>query len=161
MSNTTSTIHNPTTWSDHDFLAFEGFVSKVHWEHSYSYAVENYPPEFESPELQALADDPAKLRTLYLENRQKVEDWYDQVGGQRACDLHNDHVDEERRRRRDACLFGIRCTDGFVITAETQEGRDRTAADLLAHKDQQGWRAPTALLAREVPGGEWTEVRAV
>lgn len=151
-------IQNPTTWSDFDFLEFEAFVSKVENE-GFSYAAENYGPNFEAPELQAIASDLGQLRTLYIENEAKVDDWYAAVGGERACDLHNAHVDEERRRREDARLFGIRCTDGFVITSESEEGRDRTAAYLLAQADKQGLRRAAVLLRRDEPGGEWTEER--
>jgi hypothetical protein len=96
-------IQNPTAWSDYDFLEFEAFVSKVENE-GFTYAAEEYTPEFESPELQAIADDLGALRRLYLEHEAKVDDWYTQVGGERACDLHNAHVDEARQRRRAARL---------------------------------------------------------
>jgi hypothetical protein len=156
----TTNIENPTDWSDYDFLEFEGFVHKVRWEGSYRYAAENYGPEFESPELQAIADDPAKLRVLYRENRQKVEDWYETVGGERACDLHNAHVDEERQRSRDACLWGIRCTDGYVIHHATEEERADSDAFLRAHQDgPASYRMPEVLLHRDIPGGEWVEER--
>lgn len=153
-----SDIQNPTTWSDFDFLEFEAFVSKVENE-GFTYAAENYGPNFESPELQAIADDLGALRTLYVENEAKVDAWWSTVGGERACDLHNAHVDEERQRREDARLFGIRCTDGFVITSDSEESRDRTAAVLLKRKGQQGLRVPAALLRRDTPGGEWTDER--
>ncbi|MFG2970854.1 hypothetical protein ACGFZS_47055 [Streptomyces sp. NPDC048288] len=156
----TTNIQNPTDWSDYDFLEFEGFVHKVQWEGSYSYAVENYGPRFESSKLQAIADDPAKLRALYRENRQKVEDWRETVGGERACDLHNAHVDEERQRRQDACLWGIRCTDGYVIHYASQEDRDNSDAFLRANQGGRAkYRMPEALLHRDAPGGEWTEER--
>jgi hypothetical protein len=153
-------INNPTDWSDFDFLEFEAFVSKVANE-GFTYAAENYGPNFESPELQTIADDHGTLRTLYVENEAKVDAWWIAVGGERACDLHNAHVDEERQRREDARLFGIRCTDGFVITSESQEGRDRTVAYLLAQADKQGLRRPAALLRRDVPGGEWADEQLV
>jgi hypothetical protein len=150
-------IQNPTDWSDFDFLEFEAFVSKVENE-GFTYAAENYGPNFESPELQAIADDLGALRTLYVENEAKVDAWWSTVGGERACDLHNDHVDEERQRREDARLFGIRCTDGYVITEDSEESRDRTVAYLLEN-DGKGWRVPQTLLRRETPGGEWTDER--
>ncbi|MBP5870889.1 hypothetical protein QBB33_34895 [Streptomyces scabiei] len=154
---TSNDIHNPTDWTDFDFLEFEAFVSKVENE-GFTYAAENYGPHFESPELQAIAADLGALRTLYVENEAKVDDWYAKVGPERACDLHNAHVDEERQRREDARLFGIRCTDGYVITYDTAEGRDSYAAYLLANQDK-GWRVPAVLLHRDVPGGEWTDER--
>jgi hypothetical protein len=98
------------------------------------------------------------LRTLYVENEDKVESWWLLVGSERACDLHNAHVDEERKRREDARLFGIRCTDGHVITYDTAEGRDSYSAYMLDNQGE-GRRAPAALLVRDVPGGEWTEER--
>jgi len=150
----TTDIQNPTAWSDFDFLEFEAFVSKVENE-GFAYAAENYGPNFESPELQAIAADFGQLRALYLENEAKVDDWYTQVGGERACDLHNAHVDEERQRREDARLFGIRCTDGFVLTKDSEEDRERTVAYLLENRSK-GWRVPETLLRRDTPGGEWT-----
>ena len=156
-------IQNPTDLSDYDFLAFEGFVHKVQWEGSYSYAAENYAPRFESPEMQAIADDPDRLYAFYRENRGKVEAWYEVVGAQRACDLHNAHIDEERKRRNDACLWGVRCTDGHVIHERTREGRDNLAASLVEQRNNAAdrfkshIRVPAALLHRDVPGGEWTE----
>jgi hypothetical protein len=158
MSETTS-IQNPTDWSDYDFLEFECFVSKVNSE-GFTYAAENYGPNFEAPDLQAIADDMGALRTLYVENEDKVDTWYEAVGGERACDLHNAHVDEERQRREDARLFGIRCTDGFILTKDSEEDRERTVTYLLENKGK-GWRVPAVLLAREVAGGEWTEVATV
>jgi hypothetical protein len=151
----TASIHNPTTWSDYDFLEFEGFVSKVENE-GFTYAAENYGPNFESPELQAAAADLGSLRRLYLDNEAKVDAWYEQVGGERACNLHNDHVDEARQRREDARLFGFRCTDGYVITHDTEADRDQSAAYLLENQDK-GWRVPQTLLRRDTPGGDWTD----
>jgi hypothetical protein len=148
-------INNPTDWSDFDFLEFEAFVSKVENE-GFTYAAENYGPNFEAPELQAIAGDLGRLRTLYVENEAKVDDWYAAVGGERACDLHNAHVDEERQRREDARLFGIRCTDGYVITEDSEESRDHMAAYLLDNQEK-GMRVPAALLRRDTPGGEWTD----
>lgn len=152
-----SDIQNPTTWSDFDFLEFEAFASKVENE-GFTYAFENYGPNFEAPELQAIADDFGQLRTLYVENETKVDDWWTAVGAERGCDLHNAHVDEERQRREDARLFGIRCTDGFVLTHDTEENRDRDSAYLLENEGK-GWRVPAVLLRRDVPGGEWTDER--
>jgi hypothetical protein len=155
----TTDIQNPTTWSDYDFLEFEGFVSKVENE-GFTYAAENYGPEFEDPELQAIAEDLGKLRAFYLEHEAKVDAWYETVGGERACDIHNAHVDEERQRRDDACLFGIRCTDGYVITCDSEGFRDSQTAYLLANQGK-GWRVPQTLLRRDTPGGDWTDERPV
>lgn len=151
----TSSIQNPTDWSDFDWLEFEGFVSKVHIE-GFLYAADNYGPEFEDPQLQAVTESLDTLRAFYRENRSKVDAWYEAVGMERACDLHNAHVDEERQRREDACLFGIRCADGYIITCNSQAYRDRLWGELLAEAGQPHRRVPEALLAREVPGGEWT-----
>lgn len=154
MTDTTS-IQNPTDWSDYDFLEFEAFVSKVENE-GFTYAAENYRPNFEAPELQAIAADLSQLRTLYVENEAKVDDWYMAVGGERACDLHNAHVDEADQRREDARLFGIRCTDGFILTKDSEQSRADAVAYLLENQGK-GWRVPQTLLRRNVPGGEWTD----
>ncbi|MEU1273038.1 hypothetical protein [Streptomyces sp. NPDC005799] len=152
---TVTDIQNPTDWSDFDFLEFEAFCSKVNIE-GFTYAAENYGPNFEDPQLKVIAEDLGQLRTLYVENEDKVDTWYLAVGGERACDLHNAHVDEERQRREDARLFGFRCTDGYVITADSKADRDRSVAYLLENEGK-GWRVPQTLLRRETAGGEWTD----
>ncbi|GHJ34278.1 hypothetical protein TPA0910_87110 [Streptomyces hygroscopicus subsp. sporocinereus] len=141
--------------SRYDFLEFEAFASKVDRE-GYSYAVENYGPEFESEALRRTADDSQALRALYRQHRPLVDAWWAEAGAAVACDLHNAHVDEARQRKEDARLWGISCTDGYVITCDTQEYRDHWAAD-MRETHREGWRMPAALLSRTVPGGEWTE----
>jgi hypothetical protein len=91
--------------SRYDFLELEAFASKVDWE-GYSYAAEHYGPKFESTELQNTADDPQSLRALYRTHRPAIDAWVEELGGQAACDLHNDHIDESRQREKDACLWG-------------------------------------------------------
>jgi len=148
-----SDIQNPTTLSDYDFLEFECFASKVDSE-GFTYAYENYSPNFEAPEMQELADDMGKFRAYYLENSVLVEEWWATVGGKRACDLHNDHVDETRKRADDACLWGLRCTDGYVVHCGTEAYRDEFVTTALGNPR---YRQPTALLHRTTPSGEWTE----
>ena len=143
-------IHNPTPFSDFDWLELVSFVWKVETE-GYEYAAENYGPDFEDTGLPVDGDD---LRDLYDRYVDAVDTWADAVGGQEACDLHNAHVDESRKRDDDAKLWGVRCTDGYVIGEPTEAARDRLVADLLAHPK---YRQPAALLQRTVPGGEWTE----
>jgi hypothetical protein len=146
-------IQNPTTLSDYDFMEFECFVSKVDSE-GFTYAYENYSPDFEAPEMRELADDMGKFRAYYRENSILVEQWWDTVGGERACDLHNAHVDESRKREQDACLWGVRCTGDYVVHEATEADRDAFVALALGHPL---YRQPVALLSREVPGGEWVE----
>ncbi|MGY0065164.1 hypothetical protein ACWY4P_53590 (plasmid) [Streptomyces sp. LZ34] len=156
----TSSISNPTALSDYDWLEFVSLVWKVRNEGSYSYTVENWPPAFESTDMQAIAASRARMLAYYQENRGKVDAWWDVVGGERAVDLHNAHVDEARKREQDACLWGIRCTDGYVITCETQEYRDSFVGYLVREYQEhpEGRRMPEALLHRDAPGGEWAEV---
>lgn len=156
---TTPSIQNPTDWSDYDFLAFVSFVWKVERE-GFTYAAENYGPKFETPALQAAANDLRALRTLFREHGSKVDAWSEAVGGKQACDLHNDHVDEERKREVDACLFGVRCTDGFVIHYATEEYRDQQVAYLQANAGK-GYRIPVAVLSRTEAGGIWTQVQPI
>lgn len=156
-------IHNPADvknplpgLSDYDWLEFVSFVWKVEQEGSYSYAEENYGPDFEAPAMQAVADDSRQLRAYYRANLAAVETWSDTVGGSNAVDLVNDHVDEQRKREQDARLWGIRCTDDYVITCDTEQGRDRQVAYLKQNHGKR-WRTPAALLRRDVAGAEWTE----
>ncbi|WP_039942941.1 hypothetical protein [Streptomyces himastatinicus] len=143
--------------SRYDFLEFEAFASKVDRE-GYSYAVENYGPEFESENLKRSAASSEGLRGLYSAHRPLVDAWVEEVGGDAACDLHNDHVDEARQRKEDARLWGIRCTDGYVITCETQERRETLVGYMVREYQEhpERRRMPEALLRRSVPGGEWT-----
>lgn len=145
-------IQNPTALSDFDWLEFVSFVWKVENE-GYEYAAEHYGPDFEDTGLPVDGDD---LRDLYHRYFDAVETWAETVGGQEACDLHNAHVDETRRRKDDACLWGLRCTDGYVIHEQSEESANRTVAYLLANPGS-GWRTPGALLRRTEVGGEWTE----
>lgn len=151
-----SDIQNPTDLSDYDWLEFEGFTSKVDSE-GFTYAYENYGPEFEAPDMQALADDMGKLRAYYRENAHLVEEWWAAVGGERGCELHNAHVDESRRREQDACLWGLRCTDGYIIHEQSEQAAARDTADMLANSGK-GWRVPVAYLQRTEPGGKWDEI---
>lgn len=148
-------MQNPTGLSDYDFLEFECFVSKVENE-GFQYAWENYSPRFETAELNERASTWQGMRALYREYEPAVTAWYKTVGARRACDLHNAHVDEERKRRNDACLWGVRCEDGYVIHEHSREDRDQLVAQMLEGQGN-GWRTPVALLSRAVPGGEWTE----
>jgi len=162
MSNTdTTSIHNPSDLSDFDWLEFVALVWKVRNEGSYRYAVENWPPRFESPDMQAIAADFGHLTEFYDEHKAKVDAWLDQVGGQRAVDLHNDHIDEARQREKDACLWGVRCMDGYIVHKTSQEERDafvaRLKVDTGIRTATRKKRVPAVLLHRETPGGEWTE----
>jgi hypothetical protein len=150
-------VCNPITdLSDYDFLEFVSFVWKVKQEGSYS--EENYGPDFEAPAMQAIADDPKQLRAFYRANLKAVQSWWDTVGGENAVDLHNAHVDEQRKREEDARLWGIRCTDGYVITCDTRESRDGQVAYMNENRGK-GWREPAALLQRFAPGAAWNETR--
>lgn len=158
MSNSTDTtsIHNPTDLSDFDWLEFVALVWKVKHEGCYTYAVENWAPEFQAGDMQAVASDPKQMRRYYVDNKPKVDAWWDAVGGERAVDLHNDHIDEARQRQLDACLWGVRCTDGYIVHDPTEQERDEFVARLLADT-YPNRRVPAVLLHRDVPGGEWTE----
>lgn len=147
-----SDIQNPTALSDFDWLEFVSFIWKTERE-GYAYAAEHYAPEFEDP---ALPTGGRELRAFSREHAGKVDKWAGAVGGSEACDLHNAHVDETRRRKDDACLWGLRCTDGYVIHEQSEESASRTVAYLLANSGS-GWRTPGALLRRTEVGGEWTE----
>jgi len=158
MANSTDTtsIHNPIDLSDFDWLEFVALVWKVRHEGSYQYAVENWAPQFEAPAMQTIADDDAQLRAFYGQNKAKVDAWWDVVGGERAVDLHNDHIDEARQRQLDACLWGVRCTDGYIVHDPTEQARDEFVARLLADT-YPNRRVPAVLLHRDTPGGVWTE----
>lgn len=143
--------------SQYDFMEMVAFQHKVEWERSFPYAWSNYGPKFENPDLAEYETVRWKFSRLYSHYKPKVLAWRNEVGGQEACDLHNAHIDEQRKRQEDACLFGIRCTDGYVITCDTEHSRDEDAAFMVAHQGgPASYRMPSALLAREVPGGEWT-----
>ena len=144
--------------SRYDFLELEAFTSKVDHE-GYRYAAENYGPEFEAAELRNTADDPQALHLLYRTHRPAIDAWWEELGGEAACDLHNDHIDEARQRVKDACLWGVRCTDGYIVHEPTEEKQKAFVARIVQRKKERpdiDYRVPEALLHREVPGGEWT-----
>lgn len=157
-TDTTGKYAAQASMSRYDFLEFEAFVSKVDRE-GYAYAAEEYAPRFEADNLQRAAATSEGLHGLYAAHRPLVDAWTKEVGGEAAVDLHNAHVDESRQREKDACLWGIRCTDGIII-CETQERRDSLVGYMVREYEEhpEGRRMPEALLSRTVPGGEWTEV---
>ena len=152
----TTDVQNPSPFSDFDWLEFVSFAWKVENE-GYDYAAENYRPCFEDTGLPVDGDD---LRDLYDRYVDRINPWGETVGWKRAGELHNDHVDEARQREKDACLWGVRCTDGHVIHVPTEDVRANWVAEMTGHRGA-GWRVPAELLHREVPGGEWTDVRPV
>lgn len=159
MTENVTDIQNPTDLSDYDWLEFVSFVWKVERE-GFSYAAEEYRPKFEAEQMQEVARSYESLRDFHRTHAAKVDTWAEQIGGERACDLTNDHVDECRQREEDACLWGIRCTDGYVIAVPTRQARDSRAARLL-NNPREGRRVPAALLHRVVAGGEWTETALI
>jgi len=90
-----------------------------------------------------------------VEHAHFVDQWWDTVGADRACESHNAHVDEEQKREQDACLLGIRCVDGYVIHCRDEEFRAWLLEGMTP--SGPGRRVPAALLARDMPGGEWME----
>lgn len=150
------TVTIPTAFTEYDWLELIAFDSKVNSE-GYSYAAENYAPRFETPEMQAVAADGCQLKFLYDSQRPSIDAWRDAEPN--AVDLVNAHIDEERRRRQDACLWGIRCTDGYVIACDTREYRDQLAASMHAEEARPGRRKPAALLQRFFAGAAWHETR--
>ena len=144
-------IQNPTALSDYDFLELVAFLWKAENE-GFSYAYEHYAPEFESPDMQQTAADRDGFEDFLQEHMTLVLAWGVLVAN--AVDLHNAHIDEARQRRLDGHLWGVRCTDGRIITASTEERRDYVVTSLLT--DQLA-RTPAALLHRARPGGDWTD----
>ncbi|MFF2630892.1 hypothetical protein ACFVUN_34655 [Kitasatospora griseola] len=140
-------IDNPTALSDFDFLEFEGFVCKVDSE-GFRYAYEEYRPRFLAADLKAIAADRSSMRAFYRENAPLVERWWEAVGPDRSCDLHNAHVDDTR-------LWGVRCTDGHIYFESSRESRDNYVEILLTNPAHT--RKPAALLHRDVPAAEWSE----
>jgi hypothetical protein len=156
-----SDVRNPLApnVTDFDWLEFVAFVWKATQEGSYGYAVENYAPRFEAAAMQVIAADPKQFRMFYDAKKTDVDTWWDTVGGQTACDLHNAHVDEADKRLEDARLWGLRCTDGYTITCDTREDRDQLAGRMQAEGNRLGRRMPAALLQRFAAGGDWNETR--
>ncbi|MCX5209735.1 hypothetical protein OG689_10615 [Kitasatospora sp. NBC_00240] len=147
-------IQNPMPdLSDYDWLEFVSYVWKTENE-GFTYAYENYSPDFESTDMQALAADMGRFRTYFIDNVDKVEQWATAIGWEAAVNLHNDHVDESRQRDQDACLWGVRCADGYVVHERSEADRD---AFIARSRGNSSYRQPAALLHRDVPGGDWTD----
>lgn len=145
----------PAGFTQYDWLQLVAFDSKVTRE-GYAYAAEHYAPQFETPALEAVAADPHQMKFLYDRQRAAIDTWWD-THGEVAADLLNTHIEEEQRRRKDASLWGIRCTDGHIITCDSQTHRDGLVAVMCAEKPRPGRRVPAARLRRLAAGGEWHE----
>jgi hypothetical protein len=149
-----------TTFSDYDWMELVAFDSKVGSE-GFTYAYENYPPAFESAELQQVADDMGAFRRFCLEHDDAVEAWW-REHDEDGADLHNAHIDERNRRDEEACLWGVRRPDGHVFGARSQFSAQTSVDYMNASTDtywtDQGFTEPVRVMSREVPGGEWQEV---
>jgi len=145
----------PTAFTEFDWLELVAFDSKVNRE-GFTYAAAEYAPRFEHPAMQAVVADRYQLKFLYDRQKPAIDAWWD-TEGDNAVDLINAHVDESDRREQDARLWGIRCTDGYVITCGTREYRDQLAGRMVAEQQRPSRREPAALLQRFVPGGDWNE----
>lgn len=144
----------PTAFTEYDWLELAAFDSKVSSE-GFTYAAAEYGPRFETPEMQAIAAAPTRLKFLYDRQRPNIDKWWDEEPN--AGDLIDAHNTEADRRAEDAMLWGIRCTDGHVITCDSHEYRDSLAGRMRAEAGQPGRREPAALLQRFAPGGDWNE----
>lgn len=144
----------PTSFTEYDWFELAAFDSKVNRE-GYAYAAKEYAPKFEDPTMQAVAADPYQLKYLYDRQRPAIDAWWDAEPN--AVDLLNAHVDESDRRQENTRLWGIRCTDGHVITCDSREYRDSLVASMRAEAGTPGRRTPAVLLRRFVPGGQWNE----
>ncbi|MGV9268124.1 hypothetical protein ACWDRR_26065 [Kitasatospora sp. NPDC003701] len=145
-------IDNPSALSDFDFMELVAFDSKVDRE-GFSYAYENYPPRFESPELQEVAKDLTSMRSFYGDHDHLVDQWWETVGG-RGCDLHNAHIDEVQQHEDDLCLWGVLYEDGQSVLLTTEEQRENWLEYM--RRNNPG-RPVAALLHRSEAGGEWTK----
>lgn len=87
-----------TPLSDYDFVELVAFASKVESE-GFGYAYEEYPPHFEAPELAPIADDYSLLRQLFDEWEEALDEFWTRPD---AEDVYDAHIDEARRRRREA-----------------------------------------------------------
>jgi hypothetical protein len=150
-----TSIENPTTMSDYDWLEFVGFVWKVENE-GYAYAVENYAPKFETPQT--------GLRTLYRKHVADVDAWADKVGYQAVDQIWDAHLREEKERREAHLLWAVHPGGDWDYAAYSDAFESREAAEKWiagrAELAERHGRKPWAgrLLHREMPGGEWAEV---
>jgi hypothetical protein len=149
--------------STFDFMELVAFGSKVERE-GFCYARDNYGPRFESEELAAVP-----LGEAWREYRAKVGKWWDSVGEELGCALHNAHVSEALARQNDACLWGIR-----YLRVNPESGRLRRRRDISFFETEECVRDVFAgmiraalrdtvnrgyvLLRRDAPGGEWVDV---
>jgi hypothetical protein len=150
------TVTIPTAFTEYDWLELIAFDSKVNRE-GYGCAADNYAPRFETPEMQAVAADGRQLKFLYDRQQPAIDAWWDTEPN--GVDLVNAHIDEERKRRENGRLWGIRCTDGHVITCDTRDYRDQLAASMQAEEARPGRRVPAARLQRFFAGAGWHETR--
>lgn len=157
-------VKNPTTMSDYDWLEFVGFTWKVENE-GYEYAAENCSPKFETEELKAAAGSTSGLRALYQEHVAKVEPWADALGYKEVDRVWTAHLQEQKERREAHLLWAVHPGGDWDCAAysdafATREDVDRWIDQQQELVEKYGWKPwQGRILHREVPGGEWTEVR--
>ena len=137
------------TISDYDLMVLVSFETKAEWEGDEHYTYENWPPEFETADLNERAGTYGGFMEILRENADALTAWND-AHTEDACDLINAHRDEEKRRAEHAMLWAVR--RGFDQAVFPQ----RTAAMALWFFRPDGIYTWT-LLRRDEPGGEWVE----
>lgn len=154
---------NATEFSDYDFMELVAFHSKVDSD-GFSYAFENYPPQFEAEPLQRVAQDMGDLRRLFVDAEDRIERWWADHKDD-GVDLHNTHIDDRRERQEADRLWALHPGGDFARTylwafatrAEAEAVLEQNLEHARTHhpdKPTPDWR----LLNREVPGGPWTTV---
>jgi hypothetical protein len=161
----TATI--PTGFTHYDWMELLGFAFKVENE-GYEYASENYAPKFETESLRATVedDDPRPLKNLYRQHYQALNDWQEATGWEEVDRLWTAHLREEKERREAHLLWAVHPGGDWNYAAYTDAFASREDAEAWIEGRQElvekhGWKPwKGRLLHRDVPGGEWAEVRS-
>lgn len=135
--------------SDYDLMVLVSFETKAEWEGDERYTYENWPPEFETAELNERAATYSGFMQILRENAAALTTWND-AHTEDCVDLINAHRDEERRRAEHACLWGVRRGDGAVFPQRTRE-----MAEWFLRPSPREFSF--TLLHREAAGGEFVD----
>lgn len=86
----------PAAFTEYDWFELVAFAGKVNRE-GFDYAYENYPPRFETVEMQAVAADPDQMRAECNAQLAAIDEWW-RVEGANGADLINAHTAEAEQR---------------------------------------------------------------
>lgn len=135
--------------TEYDFMVLVAFDAKIHQWGFRRLDGDEWPPRFETPALNERATSLAEFKKIKRENDDVIRAWRVAHAHDRAK-LINAHLDEERERRLNRCLWAVRHVGRVdILRLESLD----LAREYLDPEMGGGF----TILARDEPGGAWVE----